>query len=368
MPQLKLNCWLALFSLLVITAAVFGGISGSLQGRVTDIETSEPLAGVNIIIRETQQGTASGTNGFFKIHNIRAGSYTMLVSMIGYRLQTIKNVTIIPDQQTKLNVYLRQTAIELDVLEITAEKPLIQTDVTGTSYDIDSKRIGELPIDKVQQAVALQAGTTLEGNIRGGKTREVIYLIDGLPVQDVIQGGLGTEIPKSAILQMSVKTGGFNAEYGSALSGVVNLITRRGAKDHRIFARADKDNLFGGTQVSKRNELELAVSGPMPGEKLYYFLANTLILTDTRWWQDMQHFFNSPIQKELNGIGKFDWLYSPSKRLGLQVLYSLKRWRDYEFSWRYNLDGLPSRRRNSYRIALSWTHTISEKTFYSTRL
>ncbi len=365
MPRYRI---LLLLLLLSFPAALYSGITGSLEGTITDIETGDPLVGVNIILHETQQGTASGPDGFFKIHNIRAGAYTVTFSMIGYQIQTIKKVTIIPDQRTKFKIKLKQSAIELNALEIIAEKPLIQTDITGTAYDINSKKISELPIDNVQQAVSLQAGATMEGNIRGGKTREVVYLIDGLPVQDVIQGGLGTDIPKSAILQMSVKTGGFDAEYGNALSGVVNVITRRGEKDHRFLFRADKDNLFSGTQVSKRNELELAASGPLSNNDVYYFMANTLTLTDTRWWQDMQHFFDSPIHKELNGIGKIDWLYSPSKRLGLQVLYSLKRWRDYEFSWRYNLDGLPSRQRDSYRAALSWTHTISEKTFYTTQL
>ena len=271
--KLFLGVW---FVIIIFPISVFCGTTGSLEGFIRNQQTGKPLVGTNVIVLETKQGTATNLKGFFKIHNIRAGSYQVHISMIGYRTITYNNITILPDRRTKLNVELIESPIEVDAIEVKAEMPLIQTDVTGTAYDLGSQEITELPIDKFQEVIGLQAGTTIEGNIRGGKIHEVIYLIDGLPIQDVIHGGLGTDIPKSAILQMSVKTGGFNAEYGHALSGVVNVITRTGGDNHQIFFRADKDNLFGSTQVSKHNKLELATSGPITQEKLYYFLANNL--------------------------------------------------------------------------------------------
>lgn len=366
-PGLKTGIIISCLIMITISVLV-GGTTGSLEGNVIDKATGKQLVGVNVIILETGQGAATDPDGFFKIHNIRAGTYKVLVSMTGYRSITFNNISILPDLRTKLMVELIETPIEMEAIEVRAERPLIQTDVTGTVYDLNTQKIRELPIEKFQEVVGLQAGTTVEGHIRGGKVREVIYLIDGLPVQDVIRGGLGTEIPKSAILQLSIKTGGFDAEYGNALSGVVNVITRTGGNDQQFYVRADKDNLFGGTQVSKTNNFELAASGPIKQARLYYFLANNLSLSDTRWWQDMQYFFNSPIQKELNGIGKVDWLISSSKRMSAQLLYSLSRWRDYEFSWRYNLDGLPPEKRDSYRAAIFWTHTLSKNRFYSLSL
>ena len=82
----------------------------------------------------------------------------------------------------------------------------------------------------------------------------------------------------------------------------------------------------------------------------------------------MQHFYHSPIRTELNGLGKIDWLISPAKRLTTELIYSVQRWYDYEFSWRYNLGGLPPRLRDSYRAAFLWTHTLSRRTFYSVGL
>ncbi|MBN2089573.1 TonB-dependent receptor [candidate division KSB1 bacterium] len=355
-------------SIAVFHSSLFSGTTGILEGIVLDKATMKPLAGVNVFILETRQGSATNQNGFFKIHNVRSGTYRVRVSMIGYRMLTFNNITIIPDLKVRLNVELTESPIEMDAIEVRAERPLIQTDVKGTVYELSAQKMNQLPIEKFQEVVGLQAGTTVEGNVRGGKIREVIYLIDGLPVQDVIRGGLGSELPISAISQLSVKTGGFDAEYGNALSGVVNVITQTGSNEHRFFLRADNDHLFGGTQASKATNLELSAGGPIKNSKLYYFLANNLFLSDTRWWQDFQYFFDSPIQNEINGLGKIDWHLNPSMRMSAQILYSLNRWRDYEFSWRYNLNGLPPQQRNSFRTALFWTHTLSQNTFYSVSL
>lgn len=364
----KTGFFMLWFALLVGHSALFSATTGILEGVVLDQDTKKPLVGVNVFILETRQGAATDLNGFFRIHNIRAGDYRVQVSMAGYRTLTFSNIAILPDLKVRLNVELTETPIEMEAIEVRAERPLIQTDVKGTAYELSGQKINQLPIEKFQEVVGLQAGTTTDGHVRGGKIREVIYLIDGLPVQDVIRGGLGSELPKSAISQLSVKTGGLEAEYGNALSGVVNVITRTGSNDHKLFLRADHDHLFGGTQASKATNLELSASGPIKNSRLYYFLANNFFLSDTRWWQDFQYFFDPPIHKDLNGLAKIDWHVTASMRMSAQMLYSFNRWRDYEFSWRYNLDGLPPQQRDSYRTALFWTHTLSQNTFYSVSL
>ena len=248
--------------LLSIPVVGLGGTTGSLEGVVTDSETDQPLVGANILLLSTRQGASTDTTGF--LQDPQHQGRVLRSSDIDDRLQNddVSDVVILPDRRSKLNVSMKESPIELEAMEVISESPLIQTEITGTSYEIDAEVLINRPIDSFSEVVALQPGTTVEGNIRGGKVREALYLIDGLPVQDVIRGGLGTELPKSAILQMSVKTGGFDAEYGNALSGVINVITRTGGDDREFSLRAAKDNLFGGTEVSKRHELELMASGP----------------------------------------------------------------------------------------------------------
>lgn len=349
---------------LFFTFTALSGIYGVVEGYVKDKETGENLVGVNVILLGTTMGTVTDVSGYYQISNVKAGTYDIQFSIIGYKTAIQKGVTVAPDLRTKINVALTPTSIQLNEIEIIAERPLIQRDVTATTYSVGSIRLERLPVTSMQEVLSLQPGVTLDGHVRGGKTTEVVYLVDGLPIQDVIGGGAGAELPKSAITEMTIQTGGFDAEYGNALSGVVNIITKTSADKHKYLARIDKDNWLGGKQVSKTTDAEISASGPI-SQALGYFTAFNLHLTDTRWWQDFQYFFNYPIQRELSNFTKFDYNFGNGKRLSLSGLFSFKRWRDYEFSWRFNLSGLPPRSRDAFRITSAWNHSISEKTFYN---
>jgi outer membrane receptor for ferrienterochelin and colicin len=347
------------------TTPLFAGTTGMLEGYVRDKATGAPLPGVHVFVVQTRQGSATGDEGYFRVHNIPAGTYEVRISIIGYQALTFHDIKIQADLTTRLNLTMAETTIDMAPIEVRAERPLIQRDVTGTLHQVEDEKIGKLPVDKFQNIVGLQAGATSEGNVRGGKSREVAFLVDGLAVQDLVSGGQGIELPKSAIQQVSIKTGGFDAEYGNALSGVVNVVTRSGDNEHEYFFRADKDDLFRGKQHSKTDDLEFSLGGPLRHDKLHYFLSSNVFWTDTRWWQDFQIFFDTRIRKELHSLGRLDWQLSPAKRLGLQALYSRQDWRDYEFSWRFNLSGLPQRRQDAHRFALTWSHTVSKNAFYS---
>jgi outer membrane receptor for ferrienterochelin and colicin len=358
---------ISLISVIFSINIALAGIYGILEGVVKDKETNEPLIGVNVLIVGTSMGAVTDVNGNYQITNVKAGTYDLQFSIIGYKTTLHKGITIAPDLRTKINSFLTASDIELKEVEIIAERPLIQRDITATTYSVGSVRLEKLPITSMQEVLTLQPGVTNEGNVRGGKTNEVVYLVDGLPIQDVIGGGAGAELPKSAITEMSIQTGGFDAEYGNALSGIVNIITKTGGEKHKFQVRVDKDNWLGGKQVSKVTDAEFSASGPIMSE-FGYFSATDLYLSDTRWWQDFQHFFKSPVQKELSNFSKLDYNFGDGKRLSLSGLFSFKRWRDYEYSWRFNLDGLPPRSRDAFRVSLSWNHSLSENTFYNVSL
>jgi len=347
------------------------GTTGTLEGTVRDKETGEPLVGASVSIVGTSLGAATNVEGFFQVSNIEAGTYDVRITNIGYQQVNYRGVTIRPDLRTTIRIEMVQTAVELSPVEVTAERPLIQKDVTSTNYSIGSKQVDRLPVKNVQDLLALFPSVTAEGNVRGGKSSEVVYLVDGLPMQDAVGGGIGGSLPKSAITEFSVQSGGFEAEYGNALSGVVNIITRRGGSAHTALGRVEKDDWLAGgwyTQNNRASEAELTLSGPVLAEKLFYFGAATYQVNDTRWWQDFDKFFTNRIFKDLSGIVKLDYALSQDIRITGQNVFSLREWRDYEFSWRFNLPGLPPRSRRSYRTTATFTHTLSDKLFYSVNL
>lgn len=364
-----------LFAIALVSACALAGLNagvrgthGILEGRILDKTTREPLVAVNVFILDTQHGAASDAEGYYQVNNVRAGVYDVRFTIIGYKTVIVRKVTILPDLRTKVDVELEQTAIELETVEILAERPLIQTDLAGTAYSIGQIKIDKLPVSSFRDVVILQPGTTLEGNVRGGKTSEVLFLVDGLAVQDAIAGGLGASLPKSAITGMTVTTGGFEAEYGNAMSGVVNVITRGGTNEQIISARLERDDWVPerwNKQQDRVTEAEFSAGGAIVRDKLYYFTANSFTASDTRWWQDFDRFFDSPISRDFTGFLKLEAPVVRDLRTSLQGFYSVRDWRDYEFSWRFNLAGLPPRSRQAYRLVGTASHSISTDAFYT---
>ncbi len=344
------------------------GTNGSVEGTVRDGKTGEPLPGVNVIIVEVRTGISTDTSGHYMLRNIRSGSYGIRFTHVGYTPRLVRGVLIDPDRRMVVDVTLQPSDVSLEEVVVTQERPLIRQEVTGTTYFLRGDDVKLLPIGNVTDVLGLQPGVTLEGNVRGGKTTDVSYLIDGLPVQDLMAGGVASILPASSVFGMSVYTGGFEPEYGNALAGVVNIVTRTGGEDHRFYARADKDKILPYTEVSNSNDFEASASGPVIAGKLYYTAAGRGVLTDTRWWQDLQVYFPSPIEKNWSALAKLDCLATPALRVAAQVLYTRHDWRDYEFPWRYNLDGLPPESRTSNRVALIVSHTPSDNFFYTASL
>ncbi len=389
---------LVLFFLLGCIAGVEGGTIGIIEGKIINKETHEPLIGVTVLITGTANGAATDTEGYFQIPNVEAGVYDLRISNIGFQTLVYKDVTVRVGLRTKLQIELVPTAVELGEVEVTAERPLIEKDVTSTNFSIGGSQVDRLPVRSVQDLITLFPSVTAEGNVRGGKASEVVYLVDGLPLQDVVGGGVGSTLPKSSITEFSIQSGGFEAEYGNALSGVINIITRRGSDRTSLVVRAEKDDWFstawmngyhtssmdtvmtpagpqarrhipgGNTENNRASEMEMTLSGPLIREKLHYFIANTLSLNDTRFWQDLDRFFTFPVMSDVSGMGKLDYRLSSNIRLTAQEVYSLKHWHDYEYSWRFNLTGLPVRSRTSYRTTATLSHSLSDVLHYSLSL
>jgi outer membrane receptor protein involved in Fe transport len=367
---LKVSLTILFIALLVMPfrAHVHAGTVGALVGTVADEESKEPLPGVNIVILGTHLGGTTSLEGKFIINNIPAGVYRVKISLLGYSSHIVENVAIIMDLRTNLEIELERSILDLGKeVVVRAERPLIQQDITSSTHSITGDKIEEMPIDSFKDVVMLQPGATADGHIRGGRETEVLYLVDDLPIQEALAGGQGSDLPNGSIVEMTVQTGGFNAEYGNAMSGIVNIVTKSGGDEHKVWVEGSDDRI-GGEETNKRTEVEVLASGPIKRGSATYFLSTDLRLSDTRWWQHMAPVFGSPIEKNYNTIGKLNFTLSPNLRVTTQFLYSKWDWYEYEFRWYKNLQGLPPRKKQSYRLSATLTHTLSPKTFYTVSL
>ncbi|VAX28430.1 TonB-dependent receptor [hydrothermal vent metagenome] len=119
--QFKLNIILQFLFILIINSSLFAQSHGKITGLVVDAELDKPLIGANVLIEGTMQGAATDIDGKFIISSVVAGKYKLIVSMIGYTKQVIKDVVVKDDETIEMNVVLRTESIETDEVVITAK-------------------------------------------------------------------------------------------------------------------------------------------------------------------------------------------------------------------------------------------------------
>ncbi len=266
------------FILLLLAAEIsFAGDTGKISGRVVDASTNEPLVGVNIVLQGTTLGAASGVDGTYFIINIPPGTYGLRASMLGYASKTVTDVRVAIDMTTTLDFRLTSSDIQLEDVVITAQMPAIQQDRTTTRHIVTDESINVLPVDNIQDVVQLQAGVS-GSHFRGGRFNEALYLVDGLPLRSAVNGytgytgGFSIVLPQLSVAEIQVATGGFEAEYGNAQSGVISTTTRSAtdALNAKIRIRTQdlpgmevsyRPNEFGTGQPDWRN-YEAFVSTP----------------------------------------------------------------------------------------------------------
>jgi hypothetical protein len=210
----------------------FAGSTGKISGVVTDAGNHTGLPGANVLIEGTSIGAVADLEGRYAILNVPPGTYRVRASMIGYRTMIVQNVRVSADLTTAIDAALPPTTLESgETVTITAEKPMVQMDRTSSLVTVSSDEIRNLPVQNMGDVLELQAGVVRDGNdfhIRGGRAGEVSYWVDGVATNEVYGGGNAVTVERSAVQEMQVVSGTFNAEYGNAMSGIVNLVTKEG--------------------------------------------------------------------------------------------------------------------------------------------
>lgn len=256
---------------LSIFISIFGQEPGSLYGNITDSKTGDPIPGVNIIIKGTYYGAATDTKGNFRIKAVNPGNYTIEVSFIGYKTVKYTGIKIEAGKNKQLDVKLEESVLTLEQdVVIIGEKPLMDVEETQSKRTISKDDIENSLVESIGDIVIQQAGIIKSDNqihIRGGRSYENAFLLDGVSVQDPLAGtGFGLQLSSNAIEEVEVITGGYNAEFGQATSGVVNVRTREGGEKYNGYISYKRDN-FGNKSsfhVFNMDVLEANLSGPEP--------------------------------------------------------------------------------------------------------
>ncbi len=420
-----------LFLTFITYTLLHAGSTGKISGRVTDESTGEGLPFANVFIDGTSIGAASDIDGYYTLLNIPPGLYNVTASIVGYQKKTTTEVRVNVDFTTNLDFQLNTGSIEMDAVIVQGERnPLIRQDLTNPVTAITAETIEELPVDQIDDVIRLQAGITVGDNgqihIRGGRADETSYTLNGVSINNPLALETGSRrsvgLATNAVQEVSVSSGTFSAQYGNALSGVVNYVTKEGSNDYKFSLRgyagdyfSDRDKLFpniDNIDPFNRSRLEGTFGGPIPGlnKKVKFFVSGVyekfkgvregirLYNTtdsylsreaftgsnDPRSGRSGDPYFFNPYSSDTSGLPTGDGAFVPMDRsesynLQANLIYNLTptikfryegvynntEWKSYNRTWKFNPDGRGTNFENGLIQTFDITHTLSDKIFYT---
>jgi len=395
----------------LLPASLFAAIYGKVTGKVVDSETGEPLPAANVVVEGTSLGAATNVEGEFVILNVPPGEYSVRAQFIGYRPVTMKSVMVSVDLTTELTFELPAEAITGEEVIITAERPLINKNVTNETSIMTAQDIENMPLRSLDGAVSTNTGVvTARGDmyVRGGRTSEIAYYIDGIYSNNLRTGERVGDVPITSVEQINYQAGGFSAEYGFANSGIVVASSKSGAEDLRIAGEVITDEFLSeedeilSTYSYGYNVYNLTASGPLFSDNVSFFVSGEYSYEADRQpsagthpeldgdftYQDMtlsqtgldtlgvpQEEWLLPIRNENGPLptnwGK-NWNFNGNLRFDLNPIRikiggngSIGEWRDFS-QFRSLVDDrhVAAQEDFNYSVYGKVTHTISDKTYY----
>ena len=393
----KIFFQLVVLLILTFTAGnLFAANTGKITGTITDKKTGEPLIGVNVVIENTHWGAMTDLDGFFSIINIPPGKYTVKASFVGYIPMIKKDVIINIDINTRLDFQLEATVLEAaEPVVVYYTKPTVVPDVVTSVKTITKEQTSVLPVNDISEVIALQAGVKIdpEGKIhvRGGQSDQTLFIIQGLEINDQLGSGRQTfNLPTEAVKEVQVMTGNYGAEYGNALSGVINQTLETGSPDKYSGKFSWQTDRFFDEYSFDTDRIDMNLSGPLPMTRT--FLGKPLTFMATGWGEISNTYLPFDVNRpdsDVMGIGidvperqdnnygfqtTFGYELDDSKTLRLMIGGGRSKWDvypygdavggNYGYQYSYNIENRPYIEVKQSLFNLTFTNQLSSNTFY----
>jgi outer membrane receptor protein involved in Fe transport len=272
----------------------------SLNGTVLD-ESGGTVSGATISLREMDRNTmysaTSDQSGYYAIPNLPPGRYELKAEFKGFSKYTQTGTILSVGQTATVNITLKVEAHGEEVI-VSTEAPTIEPTKTEISQVIDTKQINDLPISGrlFTDFALLTAGvatgrTSLQSTITEFESTRVSFggmrdlsneiTVDGADNVNTVTGSQRSTPPQESVQEFRVVNNGFGAEYGRALGGIVNIVTKSGgnefhgtvydylqnnATDARSLLQPSPDD-----DTLRQNQFGASLGGPIEKDKFFFF-------------------------------------------------------------------------------------------------
>ncbi len=370
--------------LMACVSTTSAGTAGKIAGIVTDAASGEPIQGATVTVRGSGKLTETDSDGEFFVINLPVGVHQLKLSILGYEIVNVEDVRVLMDLTTPLEIEMTKSPIEMNKsVTVVAKRPIIQRDLTSSSAIVTREEIAYLANrGGVQSVVANLPGTVVDGagslHVRGGRQGTVSYYYDGFSVQDPFSGDQGIRIVPDALEELSLISGGISPEYGEAMAGVVNAITREGGTEFagrfKIYEGAThkydvNSGEYGDLSLHDTRALLFDLSGPITtiGTRPATFFSSFEIGQSDRFLPHSGY-------ENFTGSGKLVMFPANPLKITVNGSYYFYDRQIYQHadvngrSYDFNLDGGLKGETESYLFGVKANYTKSSSTVYTLQL
>jgi len=237
-PSLLLLGMLTVCQLTAPTPAQGKGSPAGLSGTVVDADTHNPLPGATIIVVNSFASTSVGRDGTFVLSGLKPGVYLVQASHVGYQSAQAGNVTVSDSGLTDVTFALKPQPVTLSAVTVTPGSFKVMGTEAPSRQTLTQREIRTMPQlgDDFFRAIARLPGVggndfSTRFTVRGGEYEEVLVTLDGLQIYEPfhlkdIDGGAMSIVDVAAVRDIELLTGGYSAEYGDRMSGVMTVKSR----------------------------------------------------------------------------------------------------------------------------------------------
>lgn len=244
----KISTLLMLF-LLGVAGIARADDKGTITGHVTDKRTGHAIPFASVAVPAAKTGGLTDSEGLFTVKGVPTGTYEVKVQYLGYKPFSA-NATVLAGKTVVLDFKIEDVVVhEEKAVEVSAERRLVEVKQGATMRSVGANDIRNMAVTTVSDVLQQQAGVSTDAeqiHIRGGRSDETVFVVNGVANRDLVTGqSTAGQLNARSVAEVNVATGAYDVRYGNALSGVVEIKLKEGT-DKFALGLTSSSGSYGG--------------------------------------------------------------------------------------------------------------------------